>query len=372
MMNIKNVIKMGLLAVVLFWELGLSAATPALYKITDNANIDTTCTNVYSCLSSALAISQNGKLFAFVNEYGRKSVDGWTLASWEHISFLRDIDWVEALAISPDGKLLAIASNAEIKIWNIGVGEYFTLWCNAHVTALTFKPHGNILASGDIHGKVTLWNLDNHKCIKVLNPAKPNSSNITMVRALAFKPNGNIVALFGFSKHQYVGIWDLQAEMEPNICTKLFGTELFGVGKRSEDIGTFSPDGSLFVVDHGGSIFLWDVEAKQCIHVLEPKEDVFSVDAIAFSPDGMQMAIVPSVIQHQFNHGIVVVLRNLLDPKILREAQKQQMLTILQGTHDHLGENSPVYLLPEEPLRIIYGMLSVPTTAQLWRKAFGK
>ncbi|HEY9611341.1 serine/threonine-protein kinase [Allocoleopsis sp.] len=69
--------------------------------------------------------------------------------------------WVDALAISPDGKTLATGSDREntIKLWNASTGEpKFTISNRlTSAEALAFSPDGNSLVANGEDGKIEIW-----------------------------------------------------------------------------------------------------------------------------------------------------------------------------------------------------------------------
>ena len=69
--------------------------------------------------------------------------------------------WVRALAFSPDGETLALASSKTIKLLDTATGglrqtlEGHTGWINA----VAFSPDGENLASGSLDCTIRLWTI---------------------------------------------------------------------------------------------------------------------------------------------------------------------------------------------------------------------
>lgn len=69
---------------------------------------------------------------------------------------------IAALAWSPNGTILASAQsyNGNIRLWNADNGENFAILSGlSSVDSLSFSPNGRTLASSDILGAVTIWEL---------------------------------------------------------------------------------------------------------------------------------------------------------------------------------------------------------------------
>ena len=108
---------------------------------------------------------------------------------------------VTAVAFSPDGQLLAFASeDCTAKLWEVASGrEVRTLTGHsACVTAVAFSPDGQLLASASDDGTAKLWEVASGREVRTL------SGQITKigdwvnvdywVTAVAFSPDGQLLA----------------------------------------------------------------------------------------------------------------------------------------------------------------------------------
>lgn len=76
----------------------------------------------------------------------------WPRWGWEH----------EAVALHPNGRLLVLAGNGYVQVWDRAAGRLVTTLDRggAHVTALAFSPDGRWLLTGTQDGLVQVWDVD--------------------------------------------------------------------------------------------------------------------------------------------------------------------------------------------------------------------
>lgn len=114
-------------------------------------------------LAQILAMTLDGRLFATLGD-GGTTVQLWRPHSGEPVSTLNNNSYVfRALAMTPDGKLLATATTADdattVRLWRLPRGEpASTLRVpEVGVSALAITPDGTLLASASRNGPVRLW-----------------------------------------------------------------------------------------------------------------------------------------------------------------------------------------------------------------------
>ncbi len=169
----------------------------------------------------ALAISPDGKVLASAggNERVMPAVSSdviirlWNLQDGLQTRTLEGHKSpVTALAISPDGKLLASGSTeTTIKLWSLPDGLLLST-LQGHrrsVRALAITPDGKLLASGSDDGNIRLWSLPNGL------PAKAPAGHKNSVAALAISPDGALLASAG--SDQTIKLWNLP-EGESRSC----------------------------------------------------------------------------------------------------------------------------------------------------------
>jgi WD40 repeat protein/predicted Ser/Thr protein kinase len=195
---------------------------------------------------------------------------------------LRGVGQVQTIAMSPlkgaadfpEGATFASGSYGTIRIWNLRTGTLLhtiaahKLWINA----LALTPDGNILASGSSDRSIRLWDFERGSRILTIAPAHSGA-----VQALAISPDGRLLA--SGSEDNTIRIWDLYSGAR--ILTIQVGS---GVNALS-----FSPDGkTLASGSKDRNIRIWHVPTGARLRTLSAH--AHEVLSLAYSPDGKILA----------------------------------------------------------------------------------
>jgi WD40 repeat protein len=107
-------------------------------------------------------------------------------------SFRSDQLRVGAIALSPDGRILASASEATIHLWDLPSRKLLAnsdlTGSNGAVYALAFSPDGRTLAAGSYDGPIRLWSISDRHEFGTLK------AHISSIWGLAFSPDGRTLA----------------------------------------------------------------------------------------------------------------------------------------------------------------------------------
>jgi WD40 repeat protein len=253
---------------------------------------------------SALAWSPDGLTLASVREGSTGSVELWRVepnapsdSSLRTCHGHENAGWVGSrrIVFSPDGRLLAAGTSKRVFLWDTSTGQLVrTLEGHLdYVGALAFTPDGKTLACGSIgigvlqyQGEIKLWDVATGELRRMWGQQEGGAFG----RAIAISPDGRLLAVAG----QLISEWRFQSvvrlwDVASGIRKYTFLVQAVSAGDSGgRDIRrlTFSPDGRTLAAGHNdGTLQLWTVEGT-------PSEKRSVVRTAAQSPLGSQSASV--------------------------------------------------------------------------------
>ncbi len=220
-------------------------------------------TCVFSADSRLLAIGGKGKL-----------VRVWDLRRKKLIHRLSGHEGsVDAIAFSPDSKLLATASHdrdgrrrvdTTVRLWNVTDGQLATRLpgLSRDLTALGFTPDGR-LATGDKRGLITLWDIRSGKALRQFTGLH------TMVSSILFPDSARMIAA-GWRDPEVLE-WDLATGKQVGSYQSPLqqGARTLSLGKSGRVLATAG----------GGSIRIWRRATGQLLQKLHGLSASFSPQA---------------------------------------------------------------------------------------------
>jgi WD40 repeat protein len=210
--------------------------------------------------------------------------------------------WIRNLAVSPDGKWLASCGNDKtIALWDIADGRELGRFTGHErdVYSVLFHPNGKELISGDLMGKVHVWDIATRAVLRSID-AKPLHTyeggqrvDFGGVRALALNREGTILACGGLHKASN----PLGAVHEP-LCLRFdYASGQLQKSHVAEGITggviwtcSFLSDGTLVGVSGGstgGFLIFWNAEAEKNIHRFQLPNIARDMSV---HPDGLRIA----------------------------------------------------------------------------------
>ena len=233
---------------------------------------------------TALAFTPDSRQLVSASE--DKTIRLWDLATGKTLRVIRGVSGpphfgeIGAMALAPDGRLLAAAVRAEapvksaiIRLYDLASGDQVGLLAghDGDIHSLAFAPDGRHLISGGSDGTATIWDTDARKAVHVLKEHRD------AVSAAGFSPDG-LRAVTASLDHS-LRLW--------RVADGALLREM--TGHTGEVVSmAIAADGTVASQDKTGAIRFWDGRTGTFIKTLTPFP---WSGALAFSPDGRELLV---------------------------------------------------------------------------------
>lgn len=212
-----------------------------------------------------------------------QTVKAWRVPSAESTNTLRHTRWVNDVAFSPDGQLLAAEdyhARATV-LWDVihrrPITNLFTHSPEYYGGRVRFSGDGRFLAAAGQDALVKVWNIEKGKQVFALPITRHPTGNPPAF--IGFHPLQPILAIARYD----LEFWNLLSGEKVNL--------LENQTQRGVDAIAFASDGRWFALGTLDSqISIWNLKNGRRITRYEPPESQKGVGAIAFSNDGNLLA----------------------------------------------------------------------------------
>jgi WD40 repeat protein len=228
----------------------------------------------HSSYINAIALSPDGKTLATGS--ADKTIKLWDFNTEKELQTLTGhTSFVNTVLFSPDGTtLISGSADRTIKLWNLATGQAIRtlIGHTSFIRPLAITQDGQILISGSADRTIRFWNLTTGKPIRLL------TGHTGFINSLVITPDGS--TLISGSADRTIKFW--------NIAT---GKEILSLNGHLDFVNALAitPDGRTLVSGSADkTIRLWDFTTGKPLRSLTGHQGY--VNALTISPDGRKLA----------------------------------------------------------------------------------
>ncbi|RDX45204.1 WD40 repeat-like protein [Lentinus brumalis] len=254
---------------------GFSTGVFGLWEMPAFSNIHTL--SISQEKISSVAINPSGEWLAFgAQKLGQLLVWEWQSESYVLKQQGHFFD-MNALAYSPDGQHIATGGDdGKVKVWNTASGFCFVTFSehSSAVSSVEFAKQGQVLFTASLDGTVRAFDLIRYRNFRTFTSPTP-----VQFSCLAVDPSGEVVAA-GSTDSFEIFMWSVQTGKLLDVLT---GHEAPISSLAFSPTGNYLASGSW-----DKSVRVWTVFGRS--HAVEPFQLSADVLAVAFRPDGKELA----------------------------------------------------------------------------------
>ncbi len=246
----------------------MGAAVAAAVTAAKSAQAQT-CSNVLSHTSSvqALAFTPDGN--TLISASSDRTVKFWRLPLGAHYRTITNADGVYAVAVHPEGSLLAGALGRQVLLWSLPEGQALpSLAGHTNVNRVAISPDGRLLATGAGNAEVTLWAVPERKLLRKFDSRY-------LAKALVITPDSELLLIANGTGDLLM--WSLPEGRLVNTVRGMGGDAL-----------AIAPNGQVVAAGVGNNIECLALPGGTGLRTLKGHEKL--VSALAITPDGNLLA----------------------------------------------------------------------------------
>jgi hypothetical protein len=211
--------------------------------------------------------------------------------------------YLRAIAISPDGQLIATGGNDNmVRVWSAADGSLVKELAGhpRHVYNVAFDPSGKFLLSGDLMGIIKQWEIGTWAMTRELDAKVLSKYDNTFkadvggIRSIDFSPDGKLLAVAGITdvSNAFAGIgvpavvlidWESGKQHKLLKPKDNFQGSVWGV--------RFHPSGEFLIGAGGGGaggMWFWKTDDEKSFHFSPLPAVAYD---LALHPDGLRLAV---------------------------------------------------------------------------------
>ena len=217
---------------------------------------------------NAIAITPNGKFI--ISGSNDLTIRIWDLKTGDLIKTIEGHEnWVSSVSLTPNGKFIVSgAFDHTIRIWELETGRLVNTlkghksWINT----VAVTPNGEFIISGSNDNSICIWDFETGSLINTLH------EDGLLVNTLAISPNGKFI-ISGADDN--ICIWELKNNCPINTIE---------IHKGSVNAVAVTPNSKFIVAGISDYIRIWELESGKTIRILEGQEGL--VQVVAITPNG--------------------------------------------------------------------------------------